>query len=117
MNVTDYKGYLNSSQELMMNSAIQKRATALVHGLEDSTSFMDQLLTLDSYYEVFGTVYSCVDGRVVSQDYCFQTNVQRSHTGGLKFDTSIIHLPEMASLLGLETSQIPIYSVPSKLTA
>ena len=112
MNVTDFKGYLNSSQEKMMDSAIQQRATALVHGLEDSQSFMDQLISLESYYEISGSVYTMVDGRMVCQDYCFQTNVQRTKRGGLKFDTSIVHLPELVSILGDDSTLLPVIPPP-----
>ena len=44
-----------------------------------------------------GSTYSLVNGRIVAQDYRFQTRVRRTESGQMIIDPTSVYLPELVS--------------------
>ena len=97
MNVTDYKGYISSYQEAMLETVVNQRAICLVNGLDAVDSFLNQDLSLDNRYTIDGTSYSFVNGRIVAQDFRFQTRVRRNSAGQIIYDPTTAYLPNLVS--------------------
>ena len=97
MNVTDYMGFITPAQERMMETAVSKRAIGVITGVETATSYVDNLVSLDDKYEIEGTTYSFVNGRLTCQDYRFQTRVRRTAGGNIRYDATTVHLPDLVS--------------------
>ena len=119
MNVTDYQGYVTSSQELLMETAVSKRAIGVVTGLLTTSSFVDELVSLDHSYEIQGTTYSFVDGRLTCQDYKFKTNVRRDSNGEIQYGSTIVHIPDLISYINSTdastTTTVPVGTLTVKL--
>ena len=111
MNVTDYQGFVTSSQALMMETAVSKRAIGVITGLETTSSFVDELVYQGQKYEIEGTTYSFVDNKLVCQDYRFSTNVRRGPDGQLQYGATVMHVPDLISYLN-SSSTVTIETVP-----
>ena len=96
-NAADNQGYLSPHQEILIETSVSKRAICLVNGLEKVESFLDGDLTLGDKFTFDGTTYSCVTGRVISQDFRFQTRVRRNSEGHVIYDPTTVCLPTMVS--------------------
>ena len=97
MNVTDYKGYVSHFQESMIETAVSQRAICLVNELEDVNSFLDPDLDLANRYTIDGTSYSLVNGKLVAQDFRFQTRVRRDSDGRIIYDPTTVYMPDLVS--------------------
>ena len=97
MNVTDYKGYVNHFQETMIETTVTQRAICLVNELEDVNSYLDSDLELTNRYTIDGTSYSFVNGKMVAQDFRFQTRVRRDRDGLIVFDPTTVYMPDLIS--------------------
>ena len=97
MNVTDYKGYVNHFQEMMLETALNQRAICLINDLESIESYLDKYISIGTRYTVDGSTYALVNGRIVAQDYRFQTRVRRTEAGQMIIDPTSVYLPEMVS--------------------
>ena len=97
MNVTDYKGYVNHFQEMMLETALNQRAICLINDLGPIESYLDKYISVGTRYTVDGSTYSLVNGRIVAQDYRFQTRVRRTESGQMIIDPTSVYLPELVS--------------------
>ena len=97
MNVTDYKGYISYYQESLLETVVNQRAICLVNDLDSVDSFLDQDLSLNNRYTIDGTTYSIVNGRIVAQDFRFQTRVRRNSAGHVIYDPTTAYLPDLVS--------------------
>lgn len=96
-NAADIQGYLSPHQEFSIETSVSKRAICLVNGLEKVESFLDEDMALGDKFTFDGTTYSCVTGRVISQDFRFQTRVRRNNEGHVIYDPTTVCLPSLVS--------------------
>ena len=97
VNPTDMRGYVNQFQESMIETAVTQHAICLVNGLEKVDSFLDNDLSLGDRFTFDGTSYTFSDGRILSQDFRFQTRVRRNVTGQVIYDPTTVCLPALIS--------------------
>ena len=97
VNPTDLRGYVNPFQESMIETTVTQHAICLVNGLEKVDSFLDKDLSLGDRFTFDGTSYSFSDGRILSQDFRFQTRVRRNSTGQVIYDPTTVCLPALIS--------------------
>ena len=97
LNPTDTRGYVNQFQESMIETAVTQRAICLVNGLDKLDSFLDTDLSLGDRFTYDGTSYSMDGGRILSQDFRFQTRVRRNANGQVIYDPTTVCLPSLIS--------------------
>ena len=95
----------------MMETAVSKRAIGVITGLETTTSYVDQFMTFNDKYVIEGTTYSYENGRLVCQDYSFETKVNRTPDGKIRYNTTFLHLPDLIAY-ATNSSTVTAESVP-----
>ena len=97
LNPTDTRGYVNQFQESMIETTVTQQAICLVNGLDKVDSFLDKELSLGDRFTYDGTSYSLTNGRILSQDFRFQTRVRRNAAGQVVYDPTTVCLPALVS--------------------
>ena len=105
--VNDYQGYLNQFQESMIETTVCQHAICLVNDLEKLDSYLDHDLSLGDRFTFDGTTYSCDSGRLLAQDFRFQTRVRRNSQGLIVYDPTTVHLPALVSTGSVTSSGSP----------